>query len=62
MDLSVARVVTDVRQARDAFYVTDGTGRKITDALRIQEIRERIEKVVNADVQRDECTDVNDTQ
>jgi [protein-PII] uridylyltransferase len=62
LDLSVARVVTDVRQARDAFYVTDGNGRKITDALRIQEIRERIEKVVNADVQRDECTDVNDTQ
>ena len=46
----MARVATDVRQARDAFYVTDRAGAKITDPLRIQEIRKKIEEVVNRDV------------
>jgi len=48
LDLSVARVATDVRQARDAFYVTDRAGKKITDPLRIQEIRKKIEEVLDA--------------
>jgi len=48
LDLSIAKVATDVRQARDAFYVTDSTGGKITDPLRIREIREKIEGVLEA--------------
>jgi UTP:GlnB (protein PII) uridylyltransferase len=36
-------VTTDVRQARDAFYVTDEANQKITNPLRLQEIKERIE-------------------
>lgn len=47
LDLSVAKVATDVRQARDAFYVTDRTGRKIMDSLRIRGIRRRIEEVLD---------------
>lgn len=44
VNLSVAKVATDVRQARDAFYITDENNEKITDPLRLQEIRERIEE------------------
>ncbi len=50
LDLSVARVATDVRQARDAFYVTDRAGKKITDSSRIQEIRTRMEEVLGMSV------------
>ncbi|UCD58933.1 MAG: ACT domain-containing protein, partial [Candidatus Hydrogenedentota bacterium] len=46
LNISVAKVATDMRQARDAFYVTDSAGNKITDPLRIREIREKIEKVL----------------
>jgi [protein-PII] uridylyltransferase len=46
LNLSVARVATEVRQARDAFYVTDSAGKKITDPLRIQKIRERLEEAL----------------
>jgi len=46
LNISVARVATDVRQARDAFYVDDGAGGKITDPLRIREIEKRIEEVL----------------
>ncbi|RJP67566.1 MAG: [protein-PII] uridylyltransferase [Candidatus Abyssobacteria bacterium SURF_17] len=49
LDLSLAKVATDVRQARDAFYVTDGEGKKITGPLRIRKIRERIEEVLESD-------------
>jgi [protein-PII] uridylyltransferase len=43
LNIFVAKIATDVRQARDAFYVTDSEGNKITDPLRIREIRESIE-------------------
>lgn len=46
LDISVARVATDVRQARDAFYVTDGLGKKIADPLRIQQIRGKLEEAL----------------
>ncbi len=49
LNISVARVATDVRQARDAFYVDDGAGGKITDPLRIEEIKKRIEEVLEPD-------------
>ena len=48
LNLSLARVATDARQARDAFYVTDTAGAKITDPLRIEEIRGKIEGVLEA--------------
>lgn len=46
LNLSVAKVATDVRQARDAFYVTDLKGGKINDPLRIRQIREKIEEAL----------------
>jgi [protein-PII] uridylyltransferase len=47
LDISVARIATDERQARDAFYVSDREGGKITDALRLEEIRRRIEEALD---------------
>jgi len=46
LDISIAKVATHVRQARDAFYVTDSAGGKVTEPLRIGEIREKIERVL----------------
>jgi len=46
LNLSVAKVTTDVRQARDAFYVTDAAQEKIVDPLRLEEIKARIEGVL----------------
>lgn len=47
LDISVARITTDERRARDAFYVSDLEGGKIVDPLRLEEIRTRIEEVLN---------------
>ncbi len=46
MNLFVAKVTTDVRHARDAFYVTDASNEKILDPLRLQEIKEKLEDVL----------------
>ncbi|GAB4346214.1 MAG: [protein-PII] uridylyltransferase [Candidatus Abyssubacteria bacterium] len=46
LNISVAKIATDVRQARDAFYVTDAEGNKIEEPLRIHAIRESIEKAL----------------
>jgi [protein-PII] uridylyltransferase len=48
LDLSVARIATDGRQARDAFYVTNRGGGKIDDPLRLEEIEKRIEEALDA--------------
>jgi [protein-PII] uridylyltransferase len=48
LDISVARIATDERQARDAFYVADREGNKIEDPLRLEEIRITIEKALDA--------------
>lgn len=50
LDMSVARIATDGRQARDAFYVTDREGGKIEDPLRLEEIRKRIEGALDTDL------------
>ncbi|RJP22462.1 MAG: [protein-PII] uridylyltransferase [Candidatus Abyssobacteria bacterium SURF_5] len=46
LNLSVAKITTDVRQAHDAFYVTDENNKKIVDPLRLQEIEERLEEAL----------------
>jgi [protein-PII] uridylyltransferase len=46
LNLSVAKVTTDVRQAHDAFYVTDSAHEKIVDPLRLQEIKAKIEEAL----------------
>jgi [protein-PII] uridylyltransferase len=43
LDISVARIATDGRQARDAFYVADREGNKIEDPLRKREICTKLE-------------------
>ena len=47
LDISVARIATDDRQARDAFYVSDTRGNKIEAPLRLEEIRKTIERVID---------------
>jgi [protein-PII] uridylyltransferase len=47
LNLSLAKIATDVRQARDAFYITDREGGKITNPLRIQEISEKLSSVLS---------------
>jgi [protein-PII] uridylyltransferase len=46
LDISVARIATDGRQARDAFYVADREGNKIEDPLRKREICTKIEEAL----------------
>jgi [protein-PII] uridylyltransferase len=48
LDISIARIATDDRQARDAFYVSDRLGKKIEKPLRLEEIRKTIERVIDA--------------
>ena len=48
LDISVARIATDERQARDAFYVSDREGGKITNPLRLEEIRMKLEEALDA--------------
>ncbi len=47
LDMSVARIATDGRQARDAFYVTDRGGEKIDDPLRLEEIEKKIKEALD---------------
>ena len=46
LDISVARIATDGRQARDAFYVADREGNKIEDPLRKREICTKLEEAL----------------
>jgi [protein-PII] uridylyltransferase len=48
LDISVARIATDERQARDAFYVSDREGGKIVDPLRLKEIRRKLIEALDA--------------
>ena len=48
LDISVARIATDGRQARDAFYVVDREGNKIEDPLPKRDICRKIEEVIDA--------------
>jgi len=47
LDISVARIATDGRQARDAFYVVDREGNKIEDPLPKRDICRKIEEVID---------------
>ena len=43
LDIASARIATEIDQAFDTFYVTDPTGRKVTDEAAILRIREALE-------------------
>lgn len=46
LDLSLAKITTDVEQVVDVFYVTERDGEKVRDELRMREIRERLEAAI----------------
>jgi [protein-PII] uridylyltransferase len=46
LDLSLAKITTDVEQVVDVFYVTERDGEKVQDELRMREIRERLEAAI----------------
>jgi [protein-PII] uridylyltransferase len=46
LDLSLAKITTDVEQVVDVFYVTERHGEKVRDELRMREIRERLEAAI----------------
>ncbi len=43
LDISSARIATEIDQAFDAFYVTDRSGRKVKDPIALSRIREALE-------------------
>lgn len=46
LDLSLAKITTDVEQVVDVFYVTERDGGKVRDGHRMKEIRERLEAAI----------------
>ena len=46
LDLSLAKITTDVEQVVDVFYVTERDGGKVRDEHRMKEIRERLEAAI----------------
>jgi [protein-PII] uridylyltransferase len=48
LNIDVARVATDARQAHDAFYITDETGGKVSDPALLQKIKARMAEVLGA--------------
>ncbi len=46
LDIGSARIATEIDQAFDAFYVTDGEGRKIEDPAAMEGIREALEEAL----------------
>jgi [protein-PII] uridylyltransferase len=52
VQIHLAKVTTMVTQALDAFYVTDHAGRKITDPVRLEEIRAALHVALDAEMPR----------
>ncbi len=46
LDLSLAKITTDVEQVVDVFYVTERDGGKVRDDRRMKEIRQRLEAAI----------------
>jgi [protein-PII] uridylyltransferase len=46
LDLSLAKITTEVEQVVDVFYVTERDGGKVGDQRRLDEIRERLEGAI----------------
>jgi [protein-PII] uridylyltransferase len=46
LDLSLAKITTEVEQVVDVFYVTERDGGKVRDQHRLDEIRERLEGAI----------------
>jgi [protein-PII] uridylyltransferase len=47
LDISFAKIATEVDQAMDVFYVTDTEGRKVHEEDRLAEIKSRLEEVLS---------------